>query len=518
MFELVASGDRVMGEKEMIKKIILSLCAVLFTSSYPVLFIFLRNIDEVHLRDIELPLVTYIMIAVAFFAISMLFFFDVEKASIYSSALMIIFMNFVLIQNIIVMIIPICSFALLGGVMFIILFLFGFFLKKQKQEMGTVIIIINILFISLLLMNTFSAIPVVMSGKEEIKEVQVEQYANKVENRNIYYLLFDEYGGTENLKYYYNYDNSDIKNYLENMGFSWSNNTYNKESIYTSDIVPNILNIDYVSRVGSVPSGNIKLTENPVLYRFFKKMGYEINIVNQEKYLKETGCNVLTQKQKKGYVENEAKYVSKIVFQQGLISVFSSICSNDRIESKSKNFTTEGYTTELDEVFDCALNICDRVNKPSFNVCYILCPHVPFLYNNKGEYIEYKDMQNYDNKDIYIEQLQYVNCKIKEMVKNIIDKDSDSIIVIQSDHGWRYAYHCMKNYKKKDYNVKKETLMMQNALNCVYIGGKEKLDIQGDSCINTWRKILNEVYDTNYDMIECEENYSYTWRYTNVTQ
>ena len=42
---------------------------------------------------------------------------------------------------------------------------------------------------------------------------------------------------------------------------------------------------------------------------------------------------------------------------------------------------------------------------------------------------------------------------------------------------------------------------MQNVLNCVYYQGNQ-YEIEGMTNINTWRYILNEIFGTDYELLE----------------
>ena len=52
---------------------------------------------------------------------------------------------------------------------------------------------------------------------------------------------------------------------------------------------------------------------------------------------------------------------------------------------------------------------------------------------------------------------------------------------------------------------------MQNILNCVYYQGKE-MDIEGKSGINTLRIVLNEIFMTNYEILDNPEKYLYQYK------
>ena len=96
---------------------------------------------------------------------------------------------------------------------------------------------------------------------------------------------------------------------------------------------------------------------------------------------------------------------------------------------------------------------------------------------------------------------------LETSVSNILEKDPNSLIFIQSDHGARYPGQMLIYNGGPDYDPVLETPYMQNALNCVYLGGK-RLDIEGLSGINTLRTIMNQEFGTDFPMLTQPEGYT----------
>ena len=134
-----------------------------------------------------------------------------------------------------------------------------------------------------------------------------------------------------------------------------------------------------------------------------------------------------------------------------------------------------------------------------------------FVVDSKGESINESTIHEWKDKELYLNQLKYVNSCIETMVDNIIDSDPDAVIILQSDHGVRYPYHMMECYGTPEYDATIETPYMQNILNCVYYQGKE-IDIEGKTGINTLRTVLNEVFMTDYEMLDEPEKYLFQYK------
>ena len=76
----------------------------------------------------------------------------------------------------------------------------------------------------------------------------------------------------------------------------------------------------------------------------------------------------------------------------------------------------------------------------------------------------------------------------------------------------------MNEYSKDDFNAEVETKNMQSVINCVYWGSANKHDIEGLSCLNTWRTVLNELYDADFDMIDVPHKHVLKWKYKNTME
>ena len=81
----------------------------------------------------------------------------------------------------------------------------------------------------------------------------------------------------------------------------------------------------------------------------------------------------------------------------------------------------------------------------------------------------------------------------------IIENDPEAVIILQSDHGARYPFHC-EMIREEKRNI--EEKYMENILNCVYWGAEvEAQDIEGLSGVNTLRLVLNIEFGSDFEMI-----------------
>ena len=166
----------------------------------------------------------------------------------------------------------------------LIVLLLGLFLLliRKKPDLRTGCLLVLIAFGSMIFINTIQAIPAILSSHEVNQEmmrgvpddenpnVQVEQNVQFGANRpNVYYFLFDEYGGYDNLEHYYSFDNSAFLEDLEARGFSVSLHSHNTEAVATDTIVPNLLNMNYVVKVEESGHKKAQYRRSCLLYQMF---------------------------------------------------------------------------------------------------------------------------------------------------------------------------------------------------------------------------------------------------------
>jgi hypothetical protein len=501
-----------------VKKIPVTLWIILVVCSYPCIFMWAQNIAEEGLKTLLFPLGFFLFLAFICECILLIIFKDMYKAVLIDALFMIIFMNYRLIEKVIIKCkLPVNDLSF-GIVMLILIAGLCVFLKITKKEIDTPCIIVGLTFSVLILINFVGAIPKIIDMKQNVSDVEVEQYAkDKSFKENVYYFVFDEYGGKENLKYYFNYDNTEFLNELRSKGFAVSDNSYNRESVYTYDIIPNLFNYSYVTSTSNTSTKNRRFLKNPVMYRFFKDLGYDINVISHQRYLDTKDCNVLFESSKDTITDNE-KNVGDYILENSFVVVILNVLTKNNTKNNSGGMSwlakefVEKYASEIDESFD----ICDEIwkysdKKPTLTVAYMSSPHRPCVLDEDGNVVDNTLVYRY--KESYIGYLKYVNKRITKMIDGIIENDPNAIIIFQADHGTRIPLFSMGEYDKNKYDEKLESEMMENVFNCVYFGNKEPQSIEGLSCVNTIRTVLNYLYGTDYKMIEPKEKYIYKWKY-----
>ena len=477
------------------------LAAVILTSLYPCIFIYAQNAGEASLGDTRLFAGIFLLTALGILLVTGLIFRNMSRASFMTCLGMLVVINFTMVSQGIKGKLPWLrdryQLLLIGLILLLILIL----LLKKKPNMTAGCGIIALTFGALCFVSGIIAAPKLISGATQPpppdapEEIRTAQFTGK--QRNFYYLLFDEYGGTENLDTYFSYDNSDFYDALKERGFSVSESSRNTESCWTDTIVPNLLNLNYVVEDDMTSAARRSYLENPALVQLFWGNGYQVNLVNHWRFFR-FPAKELT----RGQHEDN---ISSYLLQRSLFQQIPMI--RKKIEMKIFQNYRDNYVGPVKNAIDALKGCADEVEGPTLTVSYIQCPHAPFVFHKDGSIQTEKSKYWYwKEPELYTDQLQYINSVILETIDSIQSKDPNAVILLLSDHGARVPLHMVEQFGGPWFDAEKETPVMQNALVSAYIPG-QLLDLEGQTGINATRMVLNAAFDLDLVMVEPAEGY-----------
>ena len=334
------------------------------------------------------------------------------------------------------------------------------------------------------------------------KESPVDINSNaELELPNVIYIVPDRYGGIEQLKKYFDYDNSDFINALENKGFiigKDSRSNYPKS--YAS--ILSTLNSSYI-----IESNDIKKTrdlaypaiKNSYAYTILSKLGYELYNLNTwwegNRYIPNEELNFYSE-----YVLHNQSTLSYYVNQKtpfgaiarNLLELLLKKPSNIFVEIRNE---CEIQKTKFKKLSDFALNKSNGL----FIYAHFMMPHPPYLLNASGDCnpfsIHYPNSNLEANKDRYIESLKFFNIQILNIFDAMLETNKNFIFVIQSDEGpypCQYLDPCNDNWDLKTSNI-----------NAFYASNKLKID-ENDlkTPINNFNYIYKYLLDIDAETLE----------------
>lgn len=472
--------------------------SLLIVCIYPNLFMYFQNIKEARIVDVLPIMGLFLIAAVLVLAVAILITHDMTTSIALTNIMMLIIINFEILSNVFNFLSHkyICTIA----VAFIFISIFTIFLKKKEEAATGFNLIISITFFALIIVNAVPAIPVIIHkmflevNKSEILSSIDLSDIDTEEKPNIYYIIFDEYGGRRNLERYFEYDNQQFLEFLSDYDFNISDTSKNEESLDTTTIVPNLLNLDYIAEESMVKEEKLAYMNEPELFKVMQYLGYDIVTCSFWHFL-DNSMSIKNFEEEDFFEEKAGYFVLK---NSCFIYLYKKYTEYQALNHKSTNGSLVDalqYYKELP---------CTRGSeRPQICIGYYQAPHTPFFYRSDGTLNPEEEYQNWLDHDNYIEYLKWINGNIQEIVKTIIDNDSNSIIIIQSDHGARYPIHESELTGESQFGL--DDSYQYYILNCLYYKG-EKKDIEGLSGINTLRYILNEEFNTNFEMIHFESN------------
>lgn len=479
------------------KRYIVAILSMLAIILYPCLFMYFQNIGEGYFIEIFEAIGFFLLLAILIGVISYVILRDFITTVFFSEMAMLVLMNFNTMLGLIRKVFPGTKKVYLFMIVAIIGLVLLWFLKKKRMDIFPILKIFGIVFLSLILFNFVMSFPSLIKKVTANKNVATsEEIVNQKfikEKPNVYYLIFDEYAGFECLGRYYEYDNAEVETFLKDEGFNISYKSYNTESLWTSTLIPNLINMSYVATDEEYSIDNFAKTERSLMYQMFWNNGYAINLVNHIDQLETAGCNLLNPGKKS---ETLSTYILENSIWDEMNDVKQWILYN------IKGVETD-YGIVLRNTMHITETCAEKVHKlkPTLTVSYICSPHTYFVLDKDGNRIPTEVDTDWKNKSVYLGQLEYTSKCMINTVKNIKKEDPNALIIIQSDHGARYPYWMVEYYGEPEYDEVLERPYMQNIFNCVYYQGKV-IDIEGLSGINTLRKVYNEVLGTELKMLE----------------
>ncbi|MEX2192363.1 MAG: hypothetical protein WD717_03145 [Nitrosarchaeum sp.] len=302
--------------------------------------------------------------------------------------------------------------------------------------------------------------------------------------RNIYFIILDEYAGTESLMKKFNYDNSGFENFLKRNGFFIPENTFSNY-IETRLVLPSLLNMNYVNLdTESKREQDMiiqKITRNNIVMNNFKKMGYEIIYFHNE-------LNVKPIESTENRLCDSAFTNTFLVFiiQNTPLIIFNNIMDP---------LNNQQYLENRLCVFDELLSLAGGSSHPIMVHAHIMMPHQPVLFDSKGNTV--LDKKLHDNPFKYVEQLQYTNSRVKPIVEKLLEQEPKPIIIILSDHGYRWDF----NWKDP---TNDQFLIPYSNFMAFYFPERElrSEDFQVMTPVNTYRILFNTYFGTNYELLE----------------
>ena len=493
---------------------------------YSVVFLYANNLKEYRLSVIVTPLVIAFCFAGIVFLLSKLFVKNIEKSALISSLIIVVslsyqrLLDFTKNLDITLGSLQISNEQIVPVLCLLILGLSVGRIMKYKKSLLAVNKFVTILTLVLLLFSLFKAISYEVktqrlwkTPQKPVTKIEKKGVATK-NSPDIYYIIFDRYGGKKSLQEQLNFDNTPFLSFLENKGFYVATeSTTNYPKTFLS--LASSLNLEYVDYLTEQTEGGKSsdeslanpLIENNKALKFLKEKGY--SYVHMGSWWTPTATNknaeVVFTREKPGYFnadEFTTGFLNTTIIAPILKSVFREPTAVSKYPQNNNHRSIIYYQFET-------FKKIPKIPGPKFVFAHILLPHEPFVLDKNCNPLSEEIVFKRTHQENYIDQIQCANKKIEELVAMILKESKTSpIIILQADEG-PFPMNSMVNSKQSWATATTQALEEKfPILNAYYFPEASKTASLYPSItpVNSFRVLFNSYFGTNYELLP-DKNY-----------
>jgi hypothetical protein len=324
---------------------------------------------------------------------------------------------------------------------------------KNRKDLTVFTSYLNILLLVLILVDAFLLFQ--KTRENNIVDAPISKNScDSCSKPDIYIILLDGYPGEEQLMNGLHYDNSALKDQLSARGFKTMSHTHSNY-LFTPYSVASILNMQYVdstkvngSREKGVPWAFKWINKNRVI-SFMKSIGYEFynySIFQVAGQAAPTG---------NAFVSANTKLITGNTF---LARLKKDVIFNIATKFNWKAYlSTSLYQANRDnnKLYDLILkNVKTAQIKPKVVLTHFLMPHDPYYFDENGKLLDYDVLSKIGlaNNDAFLSNVKHTNKKAISLVDSLIaNSPTPPVIILLSDHGYRYDFKSPLNYAYKNF-------------------------------------------------------------------
>lgn len=477
----------------------MSLVHPLLFALIPVLFLYSRNADQVPFTDILAPAAFFAAIALVAYSLLRLALRDGESAGLIVSAGLVLFFTYGRAAD------------ALGGsaaalvavavVYIAALALVTYLAVRKRGSLKAPTTVITAVAVTLVALSAFGAVSA-RFGKEPEPKLHHDDVTRAISAQSakepdtgtlpdIYYMILDGYASRSTLQDHYGFDNSEFLDSLASRGFyvapdSHSNYCQSRLSLASS------LNLKYInyltgelgkdSRLSRVLN---KMIEDNNLMRFLKSKGYSFAFFGSN------WSGTLSNRNADLSVTEGGLFDTEFV-----VALLKTTALRGLVSTEEGLFTREGVL----QIFERLPDASAEAGRPSFVFAHIVPPHRPFMFDREGNPVTGEGVNDWTSKDLYIDQLVFVNGKVEETVDAILASSKNPpVIVIQADHGPMPS----EDWEALADPSPEEARIRTGILNACYLpGAAEGALYPTITPVNSFRVILNTVFGLGLETLE----------------
>jgi len=486
---------------------------------FPILFLYVHNISETSASQIWLPIIISVAATLVLWAVLSLILGSLSKAGFATAIFLILFFSYGRLYDALEywgVFVP--KHAHMLPVM---LFVWGYcvyFIGRAKRDFRITTRLFNITAVVLITINLFNIVSYQIKAAGLSADTPVESPEHTAAAASpaelstlpdIYFIILDEYAHPDTMKEWYDYDNSEFINSLEDKGFFIASESKTRTP-NTHHVLAQILNMEYLSWVWHWDEATRDWTKTV-------PQEVEVQVTSEEAYQKIVDNRVVDFLRTKGYsyihfgssfefdrYDQGIKDSADLYFNyyeadsSSLVAEFQNILWNTTMlrpfyhyiaGSQYESVYRRGVLGTLEH-----LKEVPDIEGPKFVFVHFECPHLPYVFGPNGEYIAPANWFNAGDKQFYLGQYIFISTQIEKVVDVLLDESEiPPIIILQSDHGQRPHIRGIVIGGDE----------WEKVLNAMYLPGMDA-DMLYDNIapVNTFRLIFNHYFGADYPLLE----------------
>ncbi len=467
----------------------------LLFAAFPILFLYAYNISQTSASQVWLPLGISVGGALVLWAVLSLILRSLAKAALATAVFLALFFSYGrLYDGLHYLGVSVPKHAHLLPT---VLFIWGYcvyFIGRAKRDFRVTTRLLNVAAVAVIAINLFN----IASYEIRLRGVEAEAPAETTQQAaageadldalpDIYFIIPDEYAHPDTMLEWYDYDNSEFIQGLEEKGFFVAHGSKTPTGS-TEQAIAGVLNMEYVDP--EVPSDQrYRMIADNKVAEFLRTQGYEFiyfgnahDLGRWDGYMQASADLYFNY-----YVEAATPWVSEfqeILWNTTMLRPFYMHVVGNQYETAWGRQVL--YTLEH-------LKQVPSFGGPKFVVAHLYSPHQPFLFGPQGQRIAPVHYANYEDRQFYLGQYVFISREIERVVDVLLrESETPPIIIIQSDHGLR-PHHPGIVIGPDEW---------RKILNVMYLPGMDYAEISDSiSPVNTFRLIFNHCFGADYEML-----------------
>lgn len=500
----------------------------IFFAAFIVLFLYSHNISQVLITDVPLPLVLIVATAViAWIALGRILK-NYKNAAVFVSAGTILFFSYGHIHDFIRhwtlggvrigqdrWLLPVYALVSVAVLILILKRKRTFTLLTNVLNTTSILLVLlsagNIVYYHLFAPKSKNNDPVAVS-----QDVDMSMFNREAAKPDVYFIILDGYAADETLESRYHYDNTPFLDSLRELGFQVPAKAFTNYN-QTVLALASIMDMDYVDHLQKNPGEEssdytipISLIKNGRVWRIFRSLGYHLNLIRSG--WGPTDVNKFIGK------ATESRRGNEFLAMIARTTVYPIIRRNLKVVGSRMDDRQRAHKLQTFE----QLKAIPGKPGANFTLAHIVSPHPPYLFGPKGESVQPADfilersMGNisWTPPEQYIGQLQFVNLKVLETIREVIGKSEiQPVILILADHGPATL---------ADWETPSDQFLNERhgILYALRLPGASVDESTVATSVNSFRYVFNYLFDAGLDTLQnriiyC--NFTNPYRFHDIT-